>query len=79
MKSCEYIIQTKREHIDFINKIVEAYDGLGNVRTLDNKNGLIKIITNSYLLEDMDRVLEKLQKKGIEIEIQDRREWLGVL
>ena len=79
MKSWEYIIQTKREHIDFINKIVEAYDGLGNVRTLDNKNGLIKIITNSYLLEDMDRVLEKLQKKGTEIEIQDRREWLGVL
>lgn len=79
MKSWEYIIQTKREHIDFINKIVEAYDGLGNVRTLDNKNGLIKIITNSYLLEDMDKVLEKLRKKGIEIEIQDRREWLGVL
>ena len=79
MKSWEYIIQTKREHIDFINKIVEAYDGLGNVRTLDKKNGLIKIITNSYLLEDMDKVLEKLQKKGIEIEIQDRREWLGVL
>ena len=79
MKSWDYIIQTKRENIDFINKIVEAYDGLGNVRTLDNKNGLIKIITNSYLLEDMDKVLEKLQKKGIEIEIQDRREWLGVL
>jgi hypothetical protein len=79
LKSWEYIIQTKREHIDFINKIVEAYDGLGNVRTLDNKNGLIKIITNSYLLEDMDKVLKKLQKKGIEIEIQDRREWLGVL
>lgn len=79
MKSWEYIIQTKRENIDFINKIVEAYDGLGNVRTLDNKNGLIKIITNSYLLEDVDKVLEKLQKKGIEIEIQDRREWLGVL
>ena len=79
MKSWEYIIQTKREHIDFINKIVEAYDGLGNVRTLDNKNGIIKIITNSYLLEDMDKVLKKLQKKGIEIEIQDRREWLGVL
>lgn len=79
MKSWEYIIQTKRENIDFINKIVEAYDGLGNVRTLDNKNGRIKIITNSYLLEDMDKVLEKLRKKGIEIEIQDRREWLGVL
>ena len=46
MKSWEYIIQTRKEHIDFINKIVEAYDGLGNVRTLDNNEGLIKIITN---------------------------------
>ena len=26
MKSWEYIIQTRKEHIDFINKIVEAYD-----------------------------------------------------
>ena len=49
IKSWEYIIQTKKEHIDFINKIIEAYDGLGNVRTLDNQNGLIKILTNSYL------------------------------
>ena len=44
MKSWEYIIQTRKEHIDFINKIIEAYEGVGNVRTLDNQNGLIKII-----------------------------------
>ena len=53
--SWEYIIQTKKEYIDFINKVIEAYDGLGNVRTLDNQSGLIKILTNSYLLDDMDK------------------------
>ena len=79
MKSWEYIIQTKKEHIDFINKIIEAYEGLGNVRTLDNQNGLIKILTNSYLLDDMDNAIETLQQKNIEIEILDKREWLGVL
>ena len=79
MKSWEYIIQTKKEHIDFINKIIEAYDGLGNVRTLDNQNGLIKILTNSYLLNDMDNVIETLKQKNIEIEILEKREWLGVL
>ena len=63
MKSWEYIIQTKKEHIDFINKIIEAYDGLGNVRTLDNQNGLIKILTNSYLLDDMDKAIETLRQK----------------
>ncbi|WP_374124904.1 DUF4911 domain-containing protein [Leptotrichia hongkongensis] len=79
IKSWEYIIQTKKEHIDFINKIIEAYDGLGNVRTLDNQNGLIKILTNSYLLDDMDNTIETLKQKNIEIEILEKREWLGVL
>jgi len=79
IKSWEYIIQTKKEHIDFINKIIEAYDGLGNVRTLDNQNGLIKILTNSYLLNDMDNAIETLKQKNIKIEILEKREWLGVL
>ena len=79
MKSWEYIIQTKKEPIDFINKIIEAYDGLGNVRTLDNQNGLIKILTNSYLLDDMDKAIETLRQKNIEMEILEKREWLGVL
>ena len=79
IKSWEYIIQTKKEHIDFINKIIEAYDGLGNVRTLDNQSGLIKILTNSYLLDDMDNAIETLKQKNIEIEILEKREWLGVL
>lgn len=79
MKSWEYIIQTKKEYIDFINKIIEAYDGLGNVRTLDNQNGLIKILTNSYLLDDMDKAIEVLKQKNIEMEVLEKREWLGVL
>ena len=79
MKSWEYIIQTRKEHIDFINKRIEAYDGLGNVRTLDNNKGLIKIITNSYFVEDMDRVIERLRKRDIHIEILEKREWLGIL
>ena len=79
MKSWEYIIQTKKEYIDFINKIIEAYDGLGNVRTLDNQNGLIKILTNSYLLDDMDKAIEVLKQKNLEMEVLEKREWLGML
>ena len=79
MKSWEYIIQTKKEYIDFINKVIEAYDGLGNVRTLDNQSGLIKILTNSYLLDDMDKAIETLKQKNIEMKVLEKREWLGVL
>lgn len=77
--SWEYIIKTKKEYIDFINKVIEAYDGLGNVRTLDNQSGLIKILTNSYLLDDMDKAIETLKQKNIEMEVLKKREWLGVL
>ena len=77
--SWEYIIQTKKEYIDFINKVIEAYGGLGNVRTLDNQSGLIKILTNSYLLDDMDKAIETLKQKNIEMEVLEKREWLGVL
>jgi hypothetical protein cdivTM_02291 len=77
--SWEYIIQTKKEYIDFINKVIEAYDGLGNVRTLDNQSSLIKILTNSYLLDDMDKAIETLKQKNIEMEVLEKREWLGVL
>ena len=77
--SWEYIIQTKKEYSDFINKVIEAYDGLGNVRTLDNQSGLIKILTNSYLLDDMDKAIETLKQKNIEMEVLEKREWLGVL
>ena len=77
--SWEYIIKTKKEYIDFINKVIEAYDGLGNVRTLDNQSGLIKILTNSYLLDDMDKAIETLKQKNIEMEVLEKREWLGVL
>ena len=58
---------------------MEAYEGLGNVRTLDNQNGLIKILTNSYFIDEMDLVIERIKKNDIYIEILEKREWLGIL
>ena len=79
MKNWEYIIKTKKSDIDFINKIIEVQDGMANVRTLDSEEGLIKILTNNFYQEDVEIILEKLKKHGIEIEILEKREWQGVL
>ena len=79
MKSWEYIIKTKKANIDYINKIIEAQEGMANVRTLNSEEGLIKILTNNFFLEDVEAILEKLKKHSIEIEILDKREWQGVL
>ena len=79
MKSWEYIIKTKKANIDYINKIIEVQDGMANVRTLNSEEGLIKILTNNFFLEDVEAILEKLKKHSIEIEILEKREWQGVL
>ena len=79
LKEWEYIIQTRKEDIDFINKIMEVHEGVGNVRTLDNKNGLIKILSNMFFLSELEEILNGLVNYNIKIEILEKREWQGVL
>ena len=79
MRSYEYILDIDKHDIDFINKIVEAYEGLAIVRTLDSKNGKIKILTNEYMKSDVDLLLEKFRKNGIEFNIISQDFWKGVL
>ena len=35
LSSYEFLIQSRKEDIDFINKVIEAYEGIGVVRTVD--------------------------------------------
>ncbi|WP_156298927.1 DUF4911 domain-containing protein [Streptobacillus canis] len=79
MQSYEYIIITDKYNIDFINKVVEAYEGLAIVRTLDRKEGLIKILTNTFFVNDVNLLLEKFKKNGIEIKVLEERIWEGEL
>lgn len=74
----EYIIEVGRENIDILNKITEAYEGIGNVRTIDNKKGIVKILTNTYFINDVLLMFEKIKKiYGIEIKILFENEWQG--
>lgn len=79
MKSYEYFIQTEKKHIDFINKIMEAYEGLGIIRTLDANKGLIKIITIDTAKKDIDGIIEDLNRRDIKIEILEEGFWKGEL
>lgn len=80
MNEYEYILKVGRENIDILNKITEAYEGIGNVRTLDSKEGIIKILTISYFLDDIDKMLEKIKRVyNIDIKIISKEEWQGVI
>lgn len=79
MKSYEFFIQTERKHIDFINKIIEAYEGYGIVRTLDPKLGTIKIISTEFYKADVRAVIEDLDASGVYAKITEEGPWKGVL
>ena len=80
MSEYEYILKVGRENIDIWNKITEAYEGIGNVRTLDSNKGIIKILTISYFLDDIDNMLDKIREiYNIDIKLISKEEWQGVI
>lgn len=78
-KSYEYFIKTTRKDIDFINKTMEAYEGIGVVRTLDANEGRIKIISVDCFRDDMEAIIKNWNEKGIEAKIIEEGPWKGVL
>lgn len=74
----EYIVKLDRKNIDIMNKITEAYEGIGNIRTLDSNIALVKILTNSYFLEDINLMLDKIREAfNIDIEVISVKKWSG--
>lgn len=76
-KSYEFIIQSKKEDIDFINKIVEAYEGAGVVRTLDSTNGIISVISTDDYKDMMREVLIDLGNRWVDLKIIEEGAWKG--
>ena len=78
-KSYEFLIQSKREDIDFINKIVEAYEGAGVVRILDLIKGIISVISTEDFKDFMRDVLVDLGNKWVDLKIIEEGAWKGTL
>ena len=78
-KSYEFIIQSKKEDIDFINKIVEAYEGTGVVRTLDSTKGIISVISTDDYKDMMREVLIDLGNRWVDLKIIEEGAWKGTL
>lgn len=78
-ESYEFFLKTTRQHIDFINKIIEACEGIGNVRTLDANEGIVKILSTIYQKDDVIDVIRNLKLKGIDVEITKQGLWEGEL
>ncbi|MGL5377886.1 MAG: DUF4911 domain-containing protein [Cetobacterium sp.] len=79
MDSYEFRIKTKREDIDFINKVMEAYEGIGVVRTKDATAGDLTIVSTTDFKEDVRMIVEDLNKNWVKAEIVSEGPWSGEL
>ncbi|RXZ69204.1 DUF4911 domain-containing protein [Fusobacterium necrophorum] len=78
-RSYEFLLRSKVEDIDFINKIMEAYEGVGVVRTLDSKTGLLSIVLTEDFKDFVREMLEDLGKNWVSLEILSEGAWSGRL
>ena len=79
MKSYEFIVKSRKEDIDFINKVIEAYEGLGVVRTTNAKEGMLTIISTDSFKDDLRDIIIDLGKNHVVATILEERYWQGEL
>lgn len=59
--ACAFYIEVPTSRMVLLQALLESYEGLATVRTLDPKRSLIAVITTISLLEDCRATLEALQ------------------
>lgn len=79
LSSYEFLIKSRKEDIDFINKIVEAYEGIGVVRTVNANEGIINIITTGDFKDVVREVIKDLNRYDVVAEITEEGPWKGSL
>lgn len=78
-ESYEFKLKTKRGDIDFINKIMEAYEGVGVVRTKNADEGDLTVVTTRDFKEDVRAIIEDLDSKWVDVKIVWEGKWTGSL
>ena len=57
----EIFLKVNKEDIDYINRIMEGYEYLGVVSTIDKKEGIIVIRTTTDMYDEAKVILENLE------------------
>ena len=67
MDTTRWYFKVKRRDIAYMKFILESYEGLGVLRTIDPRSGIVEVMVPPGLEEDLEMVLEGL---GDEIPIE---------
>jgi hypothetical protein len=56
-------VKTEKRHIAYASFIIEAYDGIGVVRTADPESGLLEVLVAPGLLPDFMELAQALSSE----------------
>ena len=71
METRQLYYRIDRREICFFHSILEAYDGLATVTTLDPELGIVRLSVPSGAENDVVRIIRELRADGILIEETD--------
>tara|TARA_B110000438_G_scaffold295368_1_gene338268 strand:- start:931 stop:1149 length:219 start_codon:yes stop_codon:yes gene_type:complete len=55
--------EVDKKDIAYLVSVIEAYDHLAVVRTLDQKRGLIEMLISPDFIDEVDKLVENLSKE----------------
>ncbi|MGA1862648.1 DUF4911 domain-containing protein [Deferribacter thermophilus] len=59
---------TDKKDIIYLNAIIDSYEGIGIVRTIDKEKGKVVVYSTNGLYKYALEVLDSLKKEGVKIE-----------
>ena len=59
----KFYAKSKKEEIGFINFIFDSYEGIGNIRTINEDSGLIEFWISPYFLEEAQEIFKEFESK----------------
>ena len=66
---CRKIVEVARREISYLKFILEGYDGLVTVTTVDGNSGRVSLTFHPSVLPDVERILETLKQEIVLTEI----------
>lgn len=61
MDTVQWYFRVNREDIAYMKFVLESYEGLGVLRTVDPRGGIVEVMVPPGLEEDMEMVLKGLR------------------
>lgn len=74
MDTISLLIQIPRREIAYLTFVLESYEGVAAVRTVDPRKGIVELMVSPYYQEEMREILKSLAEEFPIDEVVEKKE-----